>query len=174
MADKRAKLVLGLFMVSAIVVLALSFYTGFSLNSLMSSLEQSRSERLLAEAQAASLIVSADELDAIRSTKALSSEEGAALERRLSAFATLHNLTEVSFVRQLPSGELQYIVSSNPGINAHDISSPPFASNDLFETALLGSVKITGLQGSELDASPFMAYSPVQRLPMGRGTSRAV
>ncbi len=161
MTDKRSKLVLGLFLVSAVVVLALSLYTGLSLNSLVDSLEQSRSERLLAEAQAASLIVSTDELSAIAEEGDLSTEGGTALRHRLSAFASLHNLTQVAFMRQLPSGELQYIISSDSNAGTYDLAAAPFASNEMVEQAFNGSIVVTDLHDSETNGTTFMAYSPV-------------
>lgn len=177
MADKRSKLVLGLFLISSVVVLALSIYTGLSLNSLVDSLEQSRSERLLAEAQAASLVVSAEELEAIQDAESLSSESAESLERRLDAFASLHNLTQVSFIRQLPSGELQYIISGtgaasedatqtvtgaiSQNASSPDISSPPFATNEMLEQVLKGAIVVADITQSHTDAMSLMAYSPV-------------
>jgi len=161
MSDKRSGLVLILFLVSAIVVLALSFYTGYSLNALMGSLEQSRSERLRAEALGASLIVSTEELQSIQSAEALLSGNTAAIQNRLSGFAALHNLTEVAFIRQLPSGDLQYIISSNAGAGIYDVSAPVFASTRMLDVALSGAIVVEELSESAREEVRFMAFAPV-------------
>jgi len=161
MTDKRSGLVLILFLVSAIVVLALSFYTGYSLNSLMGSLEQSRSERLRAEALAASLIVSADELQGIQSADVLTSGNTQTIKKRLDDFATLHNLTEVAYIRQLPSGDLQYIISSSAGVGIHDVSYPAFLSNTMLDVAFGGSLIVEELREFSDEEDYFMAYAPV-------------
>jgi signal transduction histidine kinase/ActR/RegA family two-component response regulator len=159
--DKRSKLTLVLFLVSAVVVLALSLYTGISLHALVDALEQSRSERLVAETQAASLIVSADELDAIGDAGSTSREEAAVLERRLSAFAALHNLTEISFIRQLPSGELHTLISSSQGTDSSSSTAAPLASNEMLEQALGGKIVVADPENPEAESSGLMAYSPV-------------
>jgi signal transduction histidine kinase/CheY-like chemotaxis protein len=161
LTDKRSKLALVLFLVSAVVVLALSVYTGISLHALADALEQSRSERLLAETQAASLIVSADELDAVSEASSFSGEEAAALTRRLDAFAALHDLTELSFIEPLPSGQLHYIISSSSGAGIHDSTAAPFASSEMMEQVLNGSIVVSDLQSPEAESSGLMAYAPV-------------
>lgn len=161
MAEKRSRLVAGFFFASAAVVLVLSLAAGFSLHTLVSSLEQSYNERLLAEAQASSLIVSADELEAIQGTDNLSASTGAALQRRLEAFATLHGLAEVAYIKPLPSGELQYITSSNPGLGSHGVSPDPFASNEMTEEALSGSIVVTDFVASQDGGTVLTAYAPV-------------
>ncbi|MDR2035058.1 MAG: GAF domain-containing protein, partial [Coriobacteriales bacterium] len=160
MADRRSKQVLGLFLISAMVVLGLSLYTGFSLNSFVDSLEESRSERLLSEAQASSLILSPAELDAIQDVEALSSEQGLAVIRRLDAFSALHNLTEVAFIRKLPSGQLQYVVSSGAGAGVHDISAPSFSSHSALDAAFDGLVVVTALFEPEALDGGFKSFSP--------------
>lgn len=162
MGDKRSKLVLGLFFVSAVVVFALSLYTGFLLSSLTDSLEQSRDEFLLAEAHATSLIVSAEELDAIVDTESLSDKKVAAVKNRLNAYVSLHGLTEISYIRALSSGELQYLISSDSGAGVYDISAAPVPSNEMVEQALSGAIVIAepSKDPEFLDTS-FLAYAPV-------------
>ncbi len=161
MADKRSKLVLVLFLVSAVVVLTLSLFTGFSLNTLVDSLEQSRNERLLAEAQSASLIVSASELEAINSNASLQSEKSVALQRRLNAFADLHNLTSIAYLRQLPSGQLQYLISNNVGAEEYNISTAPIEASEAAQRAWGGSLVVTPFDEVTQQTGSFMAYSPV-------------
>ena len=164
MHGRRSKLIFGLFLASAAVVLVLALSSGFALNSLLDSLEQSRHERLLAEAQSASLVVSATELENIQQVGDLASNEAVSLKSRLSAFASLHQLTEISFIRQLPSGQLQYIISSNQGESAHDIASPTFAADALLEAAFSGSVEVIDISkpGSEIyPDNNLTAFSPV-------------
>jgi len=161
LADRRSKLVLGLFLVSAVGVLALSLYTGIALNTLVSSMENSRSDRLLAEAQAASLIVSADELGAITDVDSLSSESSAALKQRLSSFAALHHLAEVTYIRQMPSGELQYIISSSAGFGTFDVSTPLFEPYEAVKQAFGGAIVVSEVNDPLLEGTALVAYSPV-------------
>ncbi|MCL2529881.1 MAG: ATP-binding protein [Coriobacteriia bacterium] len=161
MSDKRSGLVLILFLVSAIVVLALSFYTGYSLNALMGSLEQSRSERLRAEALGASLIVSTEELNSIQSPEALLGGNYSSIQSRLDGFAALHNLTEVAFIRQLPTGDLQYIISSNSGTGIFDVSAPVFASTTMLDVAFGGAIVVEELRELDNEGVHFMAFAPV-------------
>jgi len=130
----------------------------------MGSLEQSRSERLRAEALGASLIVSTEELNSIHDLESLSSATTSAIQNRLNNFTSLHNLTEVAFIRQMPSGELQYIISSSAGTGIYDISAPGFASNQMLNAAFDGSIVVEELRETGPEQTRFMAFAPVMDL----------
>ncbi|MDR2672253.1 MAG: response regulator [Coriobacteriales bacterium] len=148
-----SKLVLGLFLALAVVVLALSLYTGFAFNYLSNSLQESRAERLLAEASSAALIVSNEDLARIATPDDLASDNYGHLQRRLAAFAALHSIKSVAYMRQLPSGQMQYIISSGVDDVAANIASPPTSLTSLIQSALSGSIAVAD-GGDAADGTP--------------------
>jgi signal transduction histidine kinase/CheY-like chemotaxis protein len=164
MKESRTKVVLGLFLASAVVVLALSLYTGVAMSSLSGSLDQSRSERLVAEAASASLIVSAQELNNFTQPGDIQNDSYAQMIHRLTAFAALHNINEIFYLRQLPDGNMQYIISNLSSANLNNLSSSPIEPTSLTLNALSGAISVISFEDYKSTSGSkdhLQAYAPV-------------
>jgi class 3 adenylate cyclase len=139
------QLTLGLFFVSALMVLLVSVVVNIHVNRYVAMITESTQNHLMAAAQAAAQFVGAEELDRYHTVEYLKKQSYQELKRRLEQFAVEYNVKYVSYLRQYDRDNFQYIIDND--FNPSTIVGPGtiLPIEDIARAALAGSVTATDL-----------------------------
>jgi len=136
---------LGLFFISALMVLLVSIVVNIHLNHYVAMVTESTQNHLKAAAQAAAKYVSVEELDRYHTVEDAKNQSYQELKRRLEQFAKEYNVLYVSFLRQYDKDNFQYIVDND--FDPKTIVGPGTVKpiQDIARAALSGNVTATDL-----------------------------
>jgi len=148
--DKLAKkigvqLTLGLFFISAMMVLLVSIVVNIHLNHYVAMITESTQNHLKSAALAAAQFVSVEELDRYHTVEDSKTHSYQELKRRLEQFAKEYNVLYVSYLRQYDDDRFQYIVDND--FDPKTIVGPGTIKpiQDIARAALSGDVTATDL-----------------------------
>ncbi|GHU65202.1 hypothetical protein AGMMS49983_12510 [Clostridia bacterium] len=133
-----------LFFVSAIVVVAISVYSSIMMNSISNFMIKDIEERLIATSRLAATLVTAGELDQLRTENDLDKPIYAEIKQRLLDFTEENDIIYVYYERE-SDGQIQYIVDNDLTEDSVDISTPLIPMEDAPLLALNGTATTTGL-----------------------------
>ncbi|MDR1514572.1 MAG: response regulator [Synergistaceae bacterium] len=108
-----ARIVIGLFCVSAILVFLSAVYENTKMNQHAANTHEAIQNHLLAAAKAAAGYVSAEELDRFHSARDADTPEYRALKERLVRFAEEYRVLYVYYWRDYGDGRIQYIADND-------------------------------------------------------------
>jgi len=139
------QLTLGLFFISALMVLLVSIVINIHLNHYVRMITESTQNHLKAAAQAAAQFVSVEELDRYHTVEDSKNQGYQELKRRLELFAKEYNVLYVSYLRQYDQDNFQYIVDND--FDPTTIVGPGdiLPIEDIARSALSGNVTATDL-----------------------------
>ncbi|MDR3307543.1 MAG: GAF domain-containing protein, partial [Coriobacteriales bacterium] len=162
MKSLRNRIVLTLFLVSAIMVLALSLYTGVVMGSTSTFLRQDIQERLLAESFSAALIIAPEELQQLQVPQDMDTPLYQELKGRLINFAEEHSVVYVYYIRLTPSGDCQFIIDNDTTEDTVSLATPSIPTEAAVASAFAGTPKTTDFESySEGYSGLLSSYSPV-------------
>ena len=107
------QLTLGMFFVSALMVLLVSVVVNIHVNRYVAMITTSTQNHLMTTAQAAAQFVSSEELDRYHSTDDAKSQSYRELKMRLVQFAKEYNVLYVYYLREYDNDNFQYIVDND-------------------------------------------------------------
>jgi class 3 adenylate cyclase len=107
------QLTLGLFFVSALMVLLVSVVVNIHISHYEKMITVSTQNHLMAAAQAAAQYVSVEELDRYHTVEDAKNQSYRELKRRLEQFAKEYNILYVYYLRQYDSEQFQYIIDND-------------------------------------------------------------
>ena len=107
------RLILGLFFISAIMVLLISFFVGIQTNRHVAMITKATQNHLMAAAQAAATFVTAEELDRYHTVEDTNTQEYQEIKKRLIKFAEEYHVLYAYYWRDYGNGKLQYIVDND-------------------------------------------------------------
>jgi signal transduction histidine kinase/CheY-like chemotaxis protein len=156
--------VLPLFFLSALLVLCIAVYTGFSMHATAVFLRQNIESRLVAACQAASLIVSSDELARLTNAQDLQTPAYAALKERLIAFGRDFNVTFVYYMRETDApGMVQFIIDNDTTEDSVGLGTPPLPQEPAVISAFAGKAVSAGLGAYSVGYNGLLsAFAPVR------------
>ena len=139
------QLTLGLFFISALMVLLVSIVVNIHLNHYVAMITESTQNHLKAAAQAAAQYVSVEELDRYHTVEDSKTQGYRELKMRLVQFAQEYNVLYVSYLRQYDQDNFQYIVDND--FDPKTIVGPGTIKpiKDIARAALAGDVTATDL-----------------------------
>jgi signal transduction histidine kinase len=144
------------------MVLISAIFTGGMVNSLSSYLKNNVEERLLAASHAAAELVSADELDALRSPSDMDTPLYAELKERLIRFGEDAHVLFVYYMRMTDEGDAQFIIDNDTTADTVDLSTPPTDMEDAPWKAFHGETATSGLGNYSVGYDGLLsAFSPV-------------
>jgi class 3 adenylate cyclase len=139
------RLVLGLFFVSAIMVLLISVVVNNQMNRHVMMITESTQNHMLAAAQAAAKYVSAEELDRYHTVKDTETEEYQELRNRLILFAEEYNVLYVYYWRKYDTITGQFIVDNDTDEESQVGPGSTFELEEVALDGLAGNVGVTDL-----------------------------
>ena len=160
--NRHKQLAVALFFISAVVLLILCVYTGIKLNSISEYAYADLEERLLAIGKHASVIVSMQELDELRTPQDMDKLLYSELRERLVAFAEENNILWVYYMRENEDGLAQYIIDNDLSEDTVNLSSDPVNWEDASKAALEGTASVTELRHYSIGFENLLsAFAPV-------------
>ena len=159
----RSRIVILLFLVSALVVLALAVYTSIILNGVTAILNQETQARLVAESSSAMEVVSSDELFSLRAGHTTDNMGFQTVQNRLDAFIALHDIQSVYYAYLTEDGQLQYIIGAGEALN-NNLTHAPVPINEMAQMAFNGAVATTQLYEYQSDSPTtgmLAGYAPI-------------
>jgi class 3 adenylate cyclase len=145
------KLALGLFFVSALMVLFISVVVNIHMNRHVRIITEATQKHLMSAAQALAQLISAEELDRYHTEEDTKTPEYRELKLRLSKFAEEYNVKYAYYFRRYDASRLQYIVDND--FDPETVVGPGV----LFEAA---ERVIIGALGGNIGATDLGSYSP--------------
>ncbi|GHV92060.1 hypothetical protein AGMMS50268_25630 [Spirochaetia bacterium] len=137
-----------LFSAAALVVLFVSIYTGFLVNSISKYLEESIEERILSASRALTHLVTEEELGELLVPGDIEKPLFRDIRNRLFAFGDEHRVLYAYYFRINDQGEIQYIADNDPD-NRTDVNlaSPPepVAEPEILQVFTEGRAVVTGV-----------------------------
>ncbi|MCL2721814.1 MAG: ATP-binding protein [Treponema sp.] len=141
-----ARLILGLFFISSLMVLLISFVVRNQMNASGEMLTEVTQSHLISAAQALAEYVSTEELDLYHTTEDTETQEFQELKHRLDTFAEDNNLLYAYYWRYYGNNQLQFIVD-NDFDPEEEVG--PWEITDIVEefalSALAGNIGVTDL-----------------------------
>ncbi|MDR0495323.1 MAG: sensor histidine kinase, partial [Treponema sp.] len=104
------QLTLGLFFISALMVLLVSIVVNIHVNHYVEMITESTQNHLMAAAQAAAQFISVEELDRYHTVEDSKNQSYRELKMKLVQFAKEYNVLYVSYLREYDKDNFQYIV----------------------------------------------------------------
>jgi class 3 adenylate cyclase len=140
-----AQLTLGLFFISALMVLLVSIVVNIHVNFYVKMITEATQNHLMASAQAAAQFVSVEELDRYHTVEDSKNQSYQELKRRLDQFAKEYHVKYVSYLRQYDQDNFQYIIDND--FDPATIVGPGTIKKieNIARTALAGNVTATDL-----------------------------
>jgi class 3 adenylate cyclase len=157
------RLVLGLFFVSALMVLLISVVVNNQMNRHVMMITESTQNHMIAAAQAAAKYVSAEELDRYHTVEDTETEEYQGLRQRLIQFAQTYNVLYVYYWRQYGSVTGQFIVDNDTDEESQVGPGSIFELEEVAFNGLAGNVGVTDLGTYTADewGGLISGYAPV-------------
>ncbi|MDR2731529.1 MAG: adenylate/guanylate cyclase domain-containing protein [Treponema sp.] len=139
------QMTLGLFFISALMVLMVSIVVNIHVNRFIAMITEATQNHLKAAAQAAAQYVSAEELDRYHSVEDARNQGYRELKMRLVQFAKEYNVLYVSYLREYDKDNFQYIIDND--FDPATIVGPGtiLPIQDIARAALAGNVTATDL-----------------------------
>jgi signal transduction histidine kinase/HPt (histidine-containing phosphotransfer) domain-containing protein/ActR/RegA family two-component response regulator len=134
-----------LFIVSTAMVLLISVNSNMVMNQTITMLEEATQQRLLNAAIAASLYVSAEELDRYHTPEDIRVPEYEELRERLIRFAEKFSVLYVYYWRDYGDGRIQYIVDNDVDSETQMTPANFFELNEAAQKTLSGEMSFTRL-----------------------------
>jgi len=139
------RLVLGLFFISALMVLLISVVVNIQMNRHVAMITQSTQNHLKAAAQALAEMASADELDRYHTIEDTYTPEYQNIRERLIRFAEEYNVLYAYYWRDYGNGTLQYIVDNDDDPETQVGPDSIYEIEDIARNALAANVGVTDL-----------------------------
>jgi len=163
---KRAiglRLVLGLFFVSALMVLLISVVVNNQMNRHVMMITESTQNHLMAAAQAAAKYVTAEELDRYHTVEDTDTPEYEEIHERLIRFAQEYNVLYVYYWREYGKDTGQFIVDNDTDEESRVNPGNFFEFEDVAFDGLAGNVGVTDLGTYTADewGGLISGYAPV-------------
>ncbi|MDR0301300.1 MAG: adenylate/guanylate cyclase domain-containing protein [Treponema sp.] len=136
---------LGLFFVSALMVLLVSVVVNIHVNHYVAMITESTQNHLKTAAQAAAQYVSAEELDRYHTVEDSKTQSYQELKNRLVQFASKYNVKYVSYLRQYDKDNFQYIIDNDFDLKTIVTTGTILPIEDIARSALAGNVTATDL-----------------------------
>jgi signal transduction histidine kinase/CheY-like chemotaxis protein len=134
-----------LFAVSTAMVLLISVNSNMVMSQTITMLEEATQQRLLNAAIAASLYVSAEELDRYHAPEDIRAPEYEELRNRLVSFAERFDVLYVYYWRDYGDGRIQYIVDNDPDNETQMTPANFFELDEVAQKVLSGEMPFTRL-----------------------------
>ena len=157
----RNRIVLTLFIVSALIVLSLCLYMGRLSYTLMDFIYKDTEEKLIAVSRLASHTVTAGELSQLRTPADMKKPLFAELRLRLVKFSLDNDIIYVYFMRATDRGKAQYIVDNDMTDGAVNLSTEPFEWEVKAREALNGRAAAETTEYQPGYEHLISAYAPV-------------
>jgi class 3 adenylate cyclase len=139
------RLTMGLFFISALMVLLVSIVVNIHVNHYVRMITESTQNHLKAAAQAAAKYVSVEELDRYHTVEDARNQSYRELKMRLIQFSQEYNVLYVSYLRQYDQDNFQYIIDND--FDPKTVVDPGtiLPIKDIARAALAGNVTATDL-----------------------------
>jgi len=139
------RLILGLFFVSALMVLLISVVVKLHMNRHVAMITKSTQDHLAASAQALAKLISADELDRYHSVEDTQTPEYQDIKQQLIRFAEDYNVLYAYYWRDYGNNTLQYIVDNDTDPETQVGPGSIYEIEETARNALAGKVGFTDL-----------------------------
>ena len=139
------RLVLGLFFISALMVLLISAVVNVQMNQYERMITESLQNHLMAAAQALATLSSAEELDRYHTVEDTNTPEYQNIRERLISFAEEYNVLYAYYWRDYGNGTLQYIVDNDMDPETQVGPDSIYEVEEIALNALAGNVGVTDL-----------------------------
>jgi signal transduction histidine kinase len=156
-------LALVLFFVAAAVVLVITGYTSFLIDSFSSIFRESIEARLLATVRSATAIATPEELNLLRTPEDMKTPLFSEVRTRLIKFGRESDVQFVYFLRALPDGTAQFIADNDLSEEAYNLATELMPVEAPIKLAIDKRSAVTTMLGdySEGYAGLLTAYAPV-------------
>ena len=139
------RLVLGLFFISALMVLLISVVVNVQMNQYERMITESIQSHLMASAQALANLTGAEELDRYHTIEDTNTPEYQDLRERLIRFAEEYNVLYAYYWRDYGNDTLQYIVDNDTDPETQVGPDSIYEVEEIARNALAGNVGVTDL-----------------------------
>jgi class 3 adenylate cyclase len=139
------RLILGLFFISALMVLLISAVVNVQMNQYERMITESLQNHLMAAAQALATLSSAEELDRYHTVEDTNTPEYQNIRERLISFAEEYNVLYAYYWRDYGNGTLQYIVDNDMDPETQVGPDSIYEVEEIALNALAGNVGVTDL-----------------------------
>ena len=139
------RLVLGLFFISALMVLLVSVVVNIQMNTYVAIITKTTQNHLAAAAQTAAKLISAEELDLYHTKEDADTPEYQKIKERLIEFAGEYNVLYAYYWRGYEKDTLQYIADNDTDPESQVGPWSFFPIDDVALNALSGNVGVTDL-----------------------------
>jgi len=139
------RLVLGLFFISALMVLLISAVVNVQMNQYERMITESLQNHLMAAAQALANLTGAEELDRYHTIEDTNTPEYQDLRERLIRFAEEYNVLYAYYWRDYGNDTLQYIVDNDTDPETQVGPDSIYEVEEIARNALAGNVGVTDL-----------------------------
>ena len=139
------RLVLGLFFVSALMVLLISTVVNAHVNRYVAMVTESTQNHLMAAAQASAKLISAEVLDRYHTKEDTETREYQEIKTQLIQFAEKYQVLYVYYWREYENGFLQYIVDNDTDPETQVGPESIYEIEEIALSALAGNVGVTDL-----------------------------
>jgi signal transduction histidine kinase/ActR/RegA family two-component response regulator len=142
----RNRIVLALFIISSLVLIALTIYTGYVMGSTSAVLKQDLSERLLANSTVVAQMVTPAELAQLQTPEDMETPLFNQIRQRLIDYADNQSLLYAYYIRVMPDNMAQFIVDNDLTENASNLGNEPIMIEPAVTVALNGTANVTNLE----------------------------
>jgi class 3 adenylate cyclase len=155
------RLTMGLFFVSALMVLLVSIVVNIHVNHYVKMITEATQNHLKAAAQAAAQFISVEELDRYHTKEDTKNQNYQELKMRLLQFAQKYNVLYVYYLRQYDNERFQYIIDND--FDPKTIVDPDtiLPIEDIARSALAGNITATSLGVHNTSWDGLAGFAPV-------------
>jgi signal transduction histidine kinase/AmiR/NasT family two-component response regulator len=151
-----------LFSIAALLLVVITVYASFFVNTLTGYLRESIRERLMSVSRSASRLVTAGELDQLQTVEDMEKPVFQELRNRLVKFGHTYNILYVYYLRRASEDSLQFILDNDLTEDTVNLSSETVAFDDIPRHAMEGQTVCTEVGDYSLGSQGLLsAYSPV-------------
>ena len=141
----KNQLIVLLFFVSAVIVVIVSLYTGWIMESTVNFLVYNIDERLQGHSRAVAALVTAEELAALHTPEDMKKPLYGEVKKRLIDFVDNSNIIYAYYMRETSEGSIQFIVDNDLTDKTADLATPVLGMENAVEQALEGTGSVTRL-----------------------------
>ncbi|MDR0764030.1 MAG: response regulator [Synergistaceae bacterium] len=136
-------MVIPLFSVSALTVLAIAVYAGFSMTRAVDFVKSNIEARLLTIGRYAARIVTAGELARLNTPEDMGKPLFAELKERLIGFSKRNGALFVYYMRKADGNNVQFIIDNDTTENTVNLATPPIPMEESPERAFAGEASMS-------------------------------
>ncbi|MGF6989842.1 signal transduction histidine kinase [Lachnospiraceae bacterium PF1-21] len=162
MEKRKNGKIIGLYFLSAIVVVAIALFTGSKSMHISGMLVESAENEVLAQSEIVAEMVTADELDAFINAEDMAKPEYQALKERLSEFARASELDYAYYLRlDEETNRMQFIIDNVPG-DETGLVEPQVDREEAPDKAIEGTATVVPLGEYSVGWDNYLtAFAPV-------------